>query len=248
MGKISPILITGCARSGASMIAKAISMCGVFGGSSTTKNGFENTNIVDGIVKPYLRSVGADSDGQFPLPITKDLSIPINWKDRVQEEIEKQGYCGYGPWMLKDSTMCLVWPVWHYAFPDAKWVIVRRRTPDIIHSCLRTAYMTAYLDSTIQQLIGVENAYDGWLWWIHQHEAKFVEMINEGVNCKVVWPERMVSGDYSQFYDALEWLGLSWNSNMISNMTAYIDPLLWHSRTEEKRKEIKNDKSNSSGS
>ena len=51
-------------------------------------------------------------------------------------------------------------------------------------------------------------------------------MIEAGLNCKVVWPDRMVNGDYSQIQETLEWLGLPWDHSIIN----IIDPLLWHSK------------------
>ena len=57
-------------------------------------------------------------------------------------------------------------------------------------------------------------------------------MINEGLNIKVIWPERMIYKDYRQLYELMEWLGLKWNSKALT----FIDSLLWGKT---KRKEIK---------
>ena len=54
-------------------------------------------------------------------------------------------------------------------------------------------------------------------------------MIEAGVNCKIVWPERMVRGDYYQMYEAMDWVGLPWNTKVLS----VVDPLLWNSRKKE---------------
>jgi hypothetical protein len=51
-------------------------------------------------------------------------------------------------------------------------------------------------------------------------------MITEGCNCKIIWPERMVDGDYDQLYELCDWLGLKWNNNSLK----FIDTLLWKSR------------------
>ena len=77
------------------------------------------------------------------------------------------------------------------------------------------------------------NDSEGWLSWIHLHEKVFVEMIEAGVNCKQVWPERMVYGDYQQIYEMIDWLGLEWDQELVK----IIDPLLWNSKQKEKRKE-----------
>jgi len=122
--------------------------------------------------------------------------------------------------------MGLFWPVWAHAFPDAKWVIVRRKPSDIINSCMKTSFMRAFQKPAFQKAVGVDSEEDGWLWWVHQHERLFVDMIQAGLNIKIVWPERMVNGDYRQLMETMEWLGLPWKSGVLS----FVDPKLWKAR------------------
>jgi len=232
----APILITGCARSGTSLVAGIINMRGAFGGKmsgpnhNNAKGMFENSRIRNTMVKPYFRTLGVDPMGQFPLPDINTMLIPVDWSKRVEAIMKEEGYEG-GPWMYKGAKLCLHWPVWHYAFPNAKWIIVRRKTSDIINSCIRTGFMSAFNHRNNQAAVGVKGEWDGWLWWVHQHEDRFREMINEGLNCKVIWPERMVDGDYSQIKEMLEWLGLEWGSEI----TEFIEPKLFHSRMHQKQ-------------
>ena len=227
----SPILITGCARSGTSMVAGAINICGAFGGvmsgpnRNNAKGMFENARIRNTLTKPYLRDIGADQLGQYPLPDVTRLPIPSNWRQRVETVMKEEGYKD-GPWMYKGAKMCLTWPVWHYAFPDAKWIIVRRKTSDIINSCVKTNFMRAFSSTNFRMAVGAETEEDGWRWWIHQHEQRFIEMIQAGLNVKVVWPERMVTGDYQQLMETIEWLGLEWKTEVLT----FIDPRLWKAR------------------
>lgn len=216
----SPILVTGAARSGSGMIAGLFNKCGAFGGEMSNKRGlYENDKIREVLVKPYLRRCKADEKGQYPLPdFGKDVIIPTSFRAMVEQIMLDEGYKG-GEWLYKDARIALMWPVWHYAFPNAKWIIVRRRTGDIIQSCLKTGYMTAYKDEA------------GWLSWVHEYEKRFISMIEEGLNCKQIWPERMVTGDYQQLYETLDWLGLEWKSEVLT----FIDPLLWGSRKKERR-------------
>lgn len=229
-----PILITGAARSGTSMVAGVINMCGAFGGlmSGSNKNNekgmFENARIRNQILKPYLRNLGVDRLGQYPLPDINKMPIPSDWRIQIERIIKMEGYSS-GPWMYKGAKMCLTWPVWHYAFPDAKWIIVRRRTGDIVNSCIKTNFMRAFQRQQFREAIGVKTEQAGWLWWVHEHEKRFVEMINEGLNVKVIWPDRMVSGNYSQIYETIEWLGLKWNDKVVK-ILEFVDPKLWHSR------------------
>jgi len=233
-----PILITGCARSGTSMIAGVINICGAFGGdmagpnANNQKGMFENSVIRGQIVKPYLKQIGADPQAQYPLPNTENLLIPRDWRSRVEGVMNVQGYTG-GPWMYKCPKMGLHWPVWHYAFPNAKWIIVRRRTGDVVDSCMKTGFMKAFAKPATQKAVGVTNERDGWIWWVRQFEQRFVEMITaeDGPNCKQIWPHRMVDGNYDQLYETIDWLGLEWNTGALE----FIDPLLWHSRKQLKK-------------
>lgn len=223
----SPILITGAARSGAGMIAGLFHECGAFGGEMSNKKGlYENDRIRELLVKPYMRRCNADEKGQYPLPdLGENITIPVNFRRMIEKTMVDEGYKG-GEWMYKDARIALMWPVWHFAFPNAKWIIVRRRTGDIIQSCNKTGYMTAFKQDSIRQTLGVNSEEEGWLWWVHEYEKRFVEMITEGVNCKILWPERMVHGDYKQMYETLDWLGLEWKTEVLT----FIDPLLWGSR------------------
>jgi len=228
-----PILVTGCARSGTSSIAGIINICGAFGGNmavgkSNSRGMFENSRIRNTLVKPYLLRMGADPEGQYPLPFS--ISIPTIWKQEVDQIIISEGYKG-GDWMYKDTRMGLMWKVWNYAYPNAKWVIVRRRTGDVIQSCIKTGFMKAFKNQDNLKAINLDSEEKAWLWWIHEYEKRFTEMVMEGVNSKIVWPERMIDGDFRQLYELIEWLGLKWNPEAMT----LIESLLWGNK--QKRKE-----------
>ena len=222
----SPILITGAARSGTSLIGGVINICGAFGGDMfgpnihNQKGMHENIKIRENVDKGYLRSIKMDPKGQFPLPDTNSLPIPSDWRKQVEDIIIEEGNED-GDWFYKGARSCLFWPVWHYAYPNAKWVIVRRRTADIASSCLNTGFMNYYKD------------YDGWVKWVNHHEDKFVEMITSGLNVKQIWPERMIRGDYEQLYELIEWLGLTWRSKEVMD---FIEPALWKAKKKHLRK------------
>lgn len=230
-----PILITGAARSGTSLVAGMIDYCGANGGSTcgptrgNPRGQFENSAIRNKLVKPYLQSQGADPLGQYPLPETSKLKIPRDWRERVEEIAREQGIGEDDRWYFKGAKIAMMWPVWAYAFPNAKWVIVRRRTADVANSCCRTAFMQRFQKEGHQREVGASNEYDAWVWWVRQHEQWFREMIEEGLNCRVVWPERMVNGDYQPMYETIEWLGLDWQIDALK----FIDPRLWKSRRKE---------------
>ena len=218
----SPVLITGIPRSGSSMIAATINLCGAFGGIMSKRGMYSNDTIRESLLKPYLDMVCADPEGQYPLPKSEAVTVPAYWRDRVEQVMRDEGY-KKGAWMYKDARLCLTWQVWNISFPDAKWIIVRRRTGDIIQSCLKTGYMRAFKDVDNIKAVGAENETKAWLWWVEQYEKKFIEMINEGVNYKIIWPERMVDGDYQQLYELCDWLGLKWETKALE----FISKLLW---------------------
>ena len=225
-----PILITGIPRSGASMITGVINRCGAFGGIMSGYKGVnENDAVREILEKPYLVSIWADEMGQYPLPEKKRIKIPVIWKESVDEIFIREGYKG-GEWFYKSSRASLIWEVWNNAYPTAKWVIVRRRTGDIIESCKKTGYMKAFKDEDKQKAVKAKTEEEGWLWWVHEYEKRFVGMITEGLDCKVIYPERLVHGDYSQLYELIDWLRLKWTPKIFD----YIDPLLETSRKKER--------------
>lgn len=206
-----PIFVTGIERSGSSIVAKVIAACDVFIGDVTPMQ--ENTAIKHLIDHYYKEQLLIPENGQNPLPNTRRLPEFLNLEVSIYNLLRDQGYNGLQSWMLKGFRIAQTWPIWDKTYPNAKWIIVRRRTGDIIQSCLKTGFMNAYSDQV------------GWLGWIHEHEKLFVEMIEKGLNCKIVWPERMVSGDYQQMQETIEWLGLQWNDSIQEK----IQPLLKNS-------------------
>jgi len=203
--KNNPVLITGAERSGSTFIARILDMCGVFSGACNSM--FENT-VIHSLHYEMLKN----QDELFP--ITNKVIILHSWKDIVQEVMKEDGWYEDQKWMVKGSFLAQYWPVWNYAFPDAKWVIVRRRTGDVIQSCIKTGFMKFFKNPDNLHLLGLDEEKDGWLWWIRQYENKFVEMIQEGLNCRVVWPDRMADGNFHQVEEMVEWLGLEWNEDI----------------------------------
>jgi len=208
---IDPILITGCARSGTSMTAGIMDHCGAFGGRTipgghaNPKGFFENREIRENLLKPYLILCGADPMGQKPLPELHHLLPLENLRAKVETVIKYHGYKD-GPWYYKGAKLCLVWPIWHKAFPDAKWVIVRRNDEDIINSCMKTGFMRAYRDP------------EGWQKWIDHHKKRFEEMKEIGLQVREVWPTKFVEGDHSEIRETVEWLGLTFDEKIVEEI------------------------------
>lgn len=191
-----PILITGCARSGTSWIARIVNKAGAFGGalagpnSSNRKGMFENKSIRNGLIKPLLRRMEVDPLGQKPLPdiqVCHSLAVKegIKIREGVLKILESQGY-SVGQWFFKGAKMCLIWPILHVAFPNAKWIIVRRCDEGIVKSCLRTPFMRHYRDK------------QGWQYWVDEHKKRFVEMKAAGLDICEVDTDQLASGDTTE--------------------------------------------------
>lgn len=219
------ILITGAARSGTSMTTGVIEKCGakggdLFGPNKNNKRGmFENKLIREGLMKPLLRLIDADPMGQSPLPemervheLCSDESFVQKWRDSVLCSLSSQIDEKESPWFYKGAKMCLVWPLWAKAFPEAKWILVRRSDSGIIRSCMRTSFMRAYRTE------------EGWKKWLDAHKQRFSEMKKAGLCLKEVWPEKTIDGNLAEFEEMIEWLELSFVEQSIRD---FIDPNLW---------------------
>jgi len=213
-----PIFITGVPRSGTSMTAGILARCGAFCGETfgpnqfNRKGMFENMEIREKIVKPYMMLNGADPKGQYPLPVLDSLLSLTNLRERIEGIMVAQGYKD-GPWFYKCAKLCLIWPIFQYAFPDATYIVVRREDKDIIHSCLRTAFMNGYKTPA------------GWQGWIDVHKERFAQMKTAGMRCVEVWPTKFVQGDFSEIRALVKEFGLEWNDKAVEG---FVSPELWN--------------------
>lgn len=209
----NPILITGIQRSGSTIITKVMASAGAWTGDCT--NMLENIGLKKKLDSYYQNKLFVDKKGQYPMPNVDALYSPFDWKEMINTILVKQGFDLSTPWLLKDSRIGQTWPIWKKAYPDAKWLIVRRRSGDIIHSCMNTGYMCEYHKSSVLLKIGVASEYDGWKWWIQQQEENFIKLILSKADCQIIWPDRMQDGDFSQMAEVIEWAGLKWNDSII---------------------------------
>ncbi len=204
-----PILITGIPRSGASMIAGIIELCGARTGNLNVMN----ENIAARQLQDNLmRRLYVDVKGQYPLPVVSRLNPVIGWTNEIHNAVTNKKA---GEWMFKDNRILLTWPIWNAAFPKAKWIIVRRKREDIIKSCKQTAYMKAFKNPKVLAALKLENEDAGWEWMIQQYEKRIEEMKMTLYHMAVVYPEKMVDDDYTEIRSIIEkWLGLQWNDEV----------------------------------
>ena len=215
-----PIFITGCARSGTSLTAGIVEICGAYGGKTcgptayNRKGQFENTQIRNGVVKQYLKKNGWDPLCQDPLP-PADLEPELGWKESILNIMEKHGYKKDTRWYYKGAKMCLMWQLWHNAFPKATWIIVNRNIEDIVRSCLKTPFMKK------------RKTKESWIEWVSIHRQRFVDMEKAGLMIFNVYPKEMISGQFGNMKKIINFLGLEWKENQVKN---FVDPKLWGSK------------------
>jgi hypothetical protein len=209
MINVNPILITGVERSASSIIARIYAMCGAFTG--TTNQMYENVEIR----AMHHFYIDKKSDGVFMPDLSKVKFRNTDWYNNVVITLLQEGFDASKPFVYKDSGIAQMHQLWKHNFPQAKWIIVRRRTGDIIQSCKKTAYMDKFKNIANCKLVGVHTEEQGWLWWVHQYERKFIEIMQNNPNMvKEIYPERLADKDFSQIKGAIEWCGLKWNEEI----------------------------------
>jgi hypothetical protein len=213
-----PILVTGCARSGTSLTAGILEICGAYGGKIcgatkyNKKGQFENTEIRNNIVKPYLKKNNWDPLCQDPLP-PRHLDPVPDWKEKILGVVRKHGYKGDCPWYYKGAKMCLMWQLWHDAFPKATWIIVRRNAQEIANSCIKTAFMRR------------RKTFESWIEWVNIHEQRFDDMEKAGLFAFNVYPSELINDQLDNMEKIVTYLGLTWNEEKVKE---FIEPKLWN--------------------
>jgi len=205
----TPILLTGAERSGVALIARIFSIVGVKT-VEPVNNLLESKaihDILNGLISQYSKNTLYPQLNVIPINVENNFSFLRHYKSKL---------------FLKSSLLTPTWKIWNQLYPSAQWVIVRRKTSDIINSCIKTGYMKLFKNKENLERLNLKNEAEGWLWLVHQYEKDWVEMIQAGLDIKIVWPERMVEGDYSQVNQMLNWLGLKWNLDIVN----VIDPLV----------------------
>ncbi|MEJ8571238.1 sulfotransferase [Microbaculum marinum] len=204
------IFITGCARSGTSLTAKILRAHGCWLGEPAEVNVlYENVVVRDGILKPYLRWVGADPLGQGVLPDTDLLPLKPGFQEAIAEVFAGKPE----PHAYKDAKIALVWQAFAFAYPEAKWVLVRRVAEKIIDSCVRTPFMAAH---------GSDRR--AWARWVFEHERRFDRMKATGLDLIETWPADYIR-DPEAFRPVAEHCGLEFKS---ASVEAAVDRGVWH--------------------
>ena len=224
-----PILVTGCPRSGTSLIAGILNVCGCFFGKVDRM--MENIKIREKIIKPYfLYDLRTDASGYNDFPITEKVfeyleQVDFNLRGRIKGVLLEQGW-DWGCWGYKDSRTLLSWPLWVDVFPEALWVVVCRDEKEVLYSCEKTVYVRGSIVSGINGQLGGDN----WLQAVKMMYAGYLQKISElksnnHVKVIEIWPNKIVNNqDYTYIKKVVDVAGLSWNLEAVQN---FINPKIW---------------------
>ncbi len=197
------------------MIAGCLNLSGAWVGRTVgptqdnPKGFFENMQMREKIVKGYLRSYGFDKLGQSPLPPIQEFLGPQDYhhapfiKKEIERILKEESYEG-GRWLFKDAKLALIWSVWAAAFPDTKWILMRRKKEQIAQSCMKTGFMRAYS-------IEVD-----WIQWVIGYERRFEALKR---NCQVyeLWFEDLIEGKLDTLEATIKSCGLEWDEDKIKD-------------------------------
>ena len=221
-----PILVAGTARSGTSLTAGCLHLCGAWvgetvpgGGPENPEGFFENTILRETVVKHLLAREGVCPVGVQNLPELSSLRARPRLAQTVLQTIHKQGYQGKQPWLFKDAKLSLLWPVWVKAFPDARWIIVRRPREQIIRSCLRTGFMRHH---------STDPAF--WDRWIDAYRERLEALKQSGAWWREINTQQLLDGDFSTLRSIAGETGLEWNEDAVGS---FIKPQHWHASGQE---------------
>jgi len=206
-----PILITGCARSGTSLIAAIINEAGAkggvinVGGNQYNPTGYyENHEIITNVDKSILSGQGFDPMGQRKLPDENFIAADV--RKRIFNIASSQGITAADTWFFKDAKLLLLYRSYVKSFPGSKIVLVRRQKEAIVKSCKRTPFMNG------------RNTEAGWLEWVNHHIMLMACL--KAVHSKVceLWYEDLLVGNLTPLRECITWLGLEYHKDYVNSI------------------------------
>lgn len=198
----APILIVGAPRAGSSMTAAFASACGAFGGNiphldEPRKCWYENA-VIKTRFASHLRRLGIDPTTFSEEPKACDATHSAPWiEDWLVVEMMSQGLTEAMEWYVKSNRILYFWPEMARAFPEAKWLLVRRNPQLVAYSCVQTWYMKGR--TTVEEWMALAKACDATMNDIQDSVSHSVD----------IWPT--TKGDLAQTKAAFARFGLEWN-------------------------------------
>jgi hypothetical protein len=216
----TPIFVLGLPRSGTSMIAGSLGICGAWTGSTVPagpenpKGYFEHTAIREFVTKKILADLGYDPMGVRKLPPI-DIQIEVlGLAGIIRNILEKDGYKHDKPWLLKDPKLTLVWPVYKKAFPGATWLVVQRDEDGFINSCLRTNFLYRHSQNR-----------NFWKNFAKEYQVRIDALKNSGANVLEISSPDVINGNFGHLGEVVSRLGLTFRENELKK---FVLPNYWH--------------------
>lgn len=194
------------------MTAQVLATCGLnFGGpllgpdEYNVRGYWEHQNVKHNVVRPMLKELGGDKIGQPPLPNPdKRLS---NFKP---EELRNEAYRHLrGANAYKDPKLVLVWPYFSQAFPNSRWILVRRDVNRIVDSILEAPWLNKLKSRGVC------------LRYVHDFLDRMKDM-KQYLIYKEVWP---TPDSPWMFRETIEFAGGVWDEERVRST---LNQELWH--------------------
>ncbi|MBT8138174.1 MAG: sulfotransferase [Gammaproteobacteria bacterium] len=217
-----PLFILGLPRSGTSLVAGLCKKSGFWVGTTVVadrnnpKGYFEHVEIREALIKQLLIELGCDPLGVRKLPEPDALQVSFNVKRKLAQVLKRDGYRADRPWLYKDAKMCLLWPLFHQAFPNANWLIVSRDTESFVDSCLRTNFMRQHSDSR-----------EFWYSLAEQYLQRLASLREVSSRVFELHSPDLFAGDYSKLERVLQAYGLIKNE---AKLGKFINADHWHGK------------------
>jgi hypothetical protein len=142
-----------------------------------------------------------------------DEKIARAWRRKCLSIIWDQGYSG-GPWLYAGPEALLAWPIIRQAFPDARWVVVRKDKGVLLK---RLREQASFLQKDTRMGDPLK--------WVRLYESR-IDQVKRVEKVQEFWPNRVFSkGDMVHIRDMAKFLSLPWDQDKVAD--AMIQPL-WH--------------------
>jgi len=216
----APILIIGHPRSRTSMVAGAFARCGAWMGTCTppspdNQGGYYEHRASSAIVRNALSLAAYDPGGLNALPPRSGLAVPSSVPQAIEAAMLHDGYDG-GTWAYKQCKLLLMWQQCVAAWPDAKWVYVRRSTPGIVASCKRTSFFHAqnarFADDRERDAF--------WSASVARYLARLCDLALARVPMRTVDSDEVIGGHLAVLRDVVQWAGLEWQEDAVRGWVA----------------------------
>lgn len=216
-----PIFILGLPRSGTSMIAGSLKICGAWLGETVPGGGvenpdgfFENIFLREAVNKQILAASGSDPMGVQTLPYFDELPKIHQLDKTIYNHLLEEGYDFQRPWAFKEPKLTLLWPSFAEVFPQAHWIIVRRPTDQIVSSCLNTSFMKRQNQDP-----------DFWYKWADAYLLRIDALKQTLSNWSEIWSQDVIDGQLDGLKNLVLKLNLRWRTHEVR---AFIKPQYWH--------------------